>query len=399
VLSGVTVGPDESYTFTVDSGTTHTFDITADTNYQIQEVVVDGLSAEGNCVPPVITGVTNTTYTFTNVNESHRIRVSFEDHGDDCDTATPLECNSSADGNISAGDKDYFRMDVGSGILRIWTTGSTNTYGYLLGEDCDLFNPVASDDDSGTGDNFQIQEEVDAGTYYIAVGHSDAINGEGSYTLHVECTHIIRATAKSGGEIDPEGDIILEHGGTTTFTITPDGINTIEDVLVDSLSVGGVSTYTFYNVTANHTILAQFSLPPSSCNDISDVTMNTMMVGVPPNIVFLLDDSGSMDWEFMTDEGNGLFGGDYYPFDNPGDNVYSGRILLGDERGEWKSQWPGYNAMYYNPKTVYEPWPDWHATLENADLDDPRSHPRNATHTLNLDLTYYSVPVTPKDTP
>jgi len=393
VLSGVTVGPDESYTFTVDSGTTQTFTISAETGYQIQEVVVDGVAQPGYGG----SGVTESSYTFVNVNESHRIRASFEDHGDDCDTATPLECNSSVNGAISAGDKDYFRMDIGSGILRIWTTNKapdpdTDTFGYLLGDDCDLFNPLATDDNSGSGVNFQIEKEVDAGTYYIAVAHSDAINGEGSYVLHVECKHIIRSTAKSGGEIDPEGDVIVEHGGTTTFDITPDGINTIEDVLVDSLSVGGVTTYTFYNVTSNHTILAQFSLPPSSCNDISDLTMNTMMVGVPPNIVFLLDDSGSMDWEFMTDEGNGLFGGDYYPFDNPGDNVYSGHILEGDERGEWKSQWPGYNAMFYNPKTTYEPWPDWHATLENADLDNPRSHPRNATHTLDLDDTYYSIP-------
>jgi len=400
VLSGVTVGPDESYTFTVDAGTTHTFTISAETGYRIQEVVVDGLSAEGDCAPPVITGVTNSTYTFSNVNESHRIRVSFEDHGDDCDTATPLDCNSSANGYISVGDKDYFRMDIGSGILRIWTTNQapdpdTDTFGYLLGEDCDLFNPLETDDNSGPpGGNFQIEKEVETGTYYIVVGHSDAINGEGSYALHVECTHIIRATAKSGGEIDPEGDIIVEHGGTTAFTITPDGINTIEDVLVDSLSIGGVSTYQFFNVTSNHTILAQFSLPPSICNDISDQTMNTMMVGVPPNIVFLLDDSGSMDWEFMTDERNGLFSGwYYYPFDNPGDNAYSDdRILESEKRGLWISQWPGHNAMYYNPKSTYEPWPDWHHTLENADLDEPRSHPRHATPTFDLSADYYSIP-------
>ena len=33
--------------------------------------------------------------------------------------------------------------------------------------------------------------------------------------------------------------------------------------------------------------------------DISDTPMDTKVVTAPPNIMFVLDDSGSMDWEFM----------------------------------------------------------------------------------------------------
>jgi len=165
----------------------------------------------------------------------------------------------------------------------------------------------------------------------------------------------------------------------------------LEDVLVDSVSVGGVTTYTFNNVTSNHTILAQFSLPPSICNDISDQTMNAMMVGVPANIMFLLDDSGSMDWELITTEADGLFEHEYYVFNNPGDNkygtYYNDYILDYDDRGKWKSQWSGYNKMYYNPKNKYEPWP----TLSDADLDTPLSHPYHGTYTLNLSDPYYTV--------
>ena len=43
-----------------------------------------------------------------------------------------------------------------------------------------------------------------------------------------------------------------------TFTITPYTGYEISDVVVDSVSVGVVSSYTFVNVTANHTIHATF---------------------------------------------------------------------------------------------------------------------------------------------
>jgi hypothetical protein len=53
----------------------------------------------------------------------------------------------------------------------------------------------------------------------------------------------------------------------------------------------------------------------------------------------------------------------------------------------WKSQWQGYNRMYYNPAVSYEPWP----TLTNADPNNPRSHPTVADPTFNLSGTYHSL--------
>jgi len=49
----------------------------------------------------------------------------------------------------------------------------------------------------------------------------------------------------------------VASGGSITFTITPD-TNRIASVLVDGGSVGAVTSYTFTNVTANHTISASF---------------------------------------------------------------------------------------------------------------------------------------------
>jgi uncharacterized protein YgiM (DUF1202 family) len=68
----------------------------------------------------------------------------------------------------------------------------------------------------------------------------------------------ITATAGAGGSISPSGaDQILETG-SKTYTITPANGFAIKDVLVDGVSVGAVTSYTFSNVTAGHTISATF---------------------------------------------------------------------------------------------------------------------------------------------
>jgi alpha-tubulin suppressor-like RCC1 family protein/uncharacterized protein YkwD/plastocyanin/thiol-disulfide isomerase/thioredoxin/uncharacterized membrane protein YphA (DoxX/SURF4 family) len=71
--------------------------------------------------------------------------------------------------------------------------------------------------------------------------------------------HTIIATAGAGGSISPSGPVTVNHGGDQAFTITPDTGYRIDDVLVDGLSAGAVSSYTFNSVTENHTISASFT--------------------------------------------------------------------------------------------------------------------------------------------
>jgi hypothetical protein len=68
----------------------------------------------------------------------------------------------------------------------------------------------------------------------------------------------ITASASVNGNIDPCGEIAVEYGNDQTFTITPDPGYTVADILVDGVSVGKVASYTFNNVTADHTIIASF---------------------------------------------------------------------------------------------------------------------------------------------
>ncbi len=68
----------------------------------------------------------------------------------------------------------------------------------------------------------------------------------------------ITATAGNGGSISPVGVQNMPYNGNKTFTITPSEGYNIANVYVDGVSVGAVSTYTFSNVTSNHTIYAVF---------------------------------------------------------------------------------------------------------------------------------------------
>lgn len=69
--------------------------------------------------------------------------------------------------------------------------------------------------------------------------------------------YAITVTQGAGGRISPS-TVSVAKGSDKTFTITANEGYRIADVLVDGRSVGAVSSYTFENVTAKHTIEARF---------------------------------------------------------------------------------------------------------------------------------------------
>jgi hypothetical protein len=72
-------------------------------------------------------------------------------------------------------------------------------------------------------------------------------------------TNSITASANKGGSISPSGVTWVPNGDSQSYTITPNTGYQITNVLVDGVSVGAVSSYTFTNVTGNHTIAATFA--------------------------------------------------------------------------------------------------------------------------------------------
>jgi type IV pilus assembly protein PilY1 len=223
----------------------------------------------------------------------------------------------------------------------------------------------------------------------------------GSYT--------ISTSAGSNGSISPAGPVSVAPGGSASFVIIPDPAYAVDDVQINGSSIGAVTTYTFTAVSSDQTIAAQFILvgePPEAgnCLNVSDIPLDARYKSAVPNIMILLDDSGSMDWAIMTSGNQGRYLDHYeYVFDNPGGADFSCEgcqhydrdsiLTRGDRRLHWKTQWSEFNKLYYNPAIDYAPWPDGTTVLGAADVDNPRAHPLHATPTFNLSTSFDNVAV------
>src|SRR5204863_9539739 len=71
-------------------------------------------------------------------------------------------------------------------------------------------------------------------------------------------THVLMASAGTHGAISPNGAVTVTDSSSQTFTVAPDAGYAVGSVMVDGSSVGAVTSYTFTNAVANHTIQAAF---------------------------------------------------------------------------------------------------------------------------------------------
>ena len=414
----------------VDMGS-QTFSMTADPGYTVLDVLVDGVSLGAI-----------SSYTFSDVIEEHDITVSFT-------AVYEITATAAANGTISPSGS----VPVQSGHDQSFDISTDS--GYLIAE---LLVDGVAQADAESQSHF---------TYDFIAVHSD-------HTIEVRFDrgYVITPTATAGGTINPADQQEVAPGADSTFTINPDTCFDRIDVEVDGGSIGVVSAYTFTSVDADHTIHASFAARPplaittvagrhsaispsgstvaicgsqqqftinydpklkdlhllvnndshqivddgvyqggvcvatgtpneciytiasveedyvirlSEVFHMADYPLDIQTHPAPPNIMFVLDDSGSMDWEFMTPESGGKFNYEYYVFDNPGDNAYWGNVLSDEQRRMWKSQWAGYNKMYYNPSVTYSHWP----TLPDAAVppNATLSHPK-LTDSLQLQNQY-----------
>lgn len=87
--------------------------------------------------------------------------------------------------------------------------------------------------------------------------------------------YTLTATAGEGGSITPAGEVSVKEGASQTFAIAAQEGYAIADVLVDGQSMGAVDSYTFENVTANHTIAALFTKTASDVQFDNDFESET----------------------------------------------------------------------------------------------------------------------------
>ncbi|MBI5103224.1 MAG: Ig-like domain-containing protein, partial [Nitrospirae bacterium] len=121
---------------------------------------------------------------------------------------------------------------------------------------------------SGNQAVFTTSGQVNSTSYTVTVktgvkdlaGNAIISDYSWSYTTAALSAYTITATASTGGSISPSGAVSVSSGANMIFTIAPNASHHITDVFVDGLTQGEISSYTFTNVTADHTISASFAL-------------------------------------------------------------------------------------------------------------------------------------------
>lgn len=80
-----------------------------------------------------------------------------------------------------------------------------------------------------------------------------------------------------------------------------------------------------------------------------------------PNVVYTIDDSGSMAWRYMPDSASPVSGNDRWGLTfHPGDDTsgYTTRVFTTrvNDLLSARMRSPSFNTVYYNPEIRYEPW-------------------------------------------
>jgi hypothetical protein len=203
----------------VQSGANQTFTFTPAAGYRVAGVLVDGVSKG-----------TVSSYTFTNVTGNHIIAVTFT-----LDVFA-ITATAQANGGIDP-----------AGVTTV-SRGSSITYNIIPATGYKVSYLLIDGSAFGAATTFTFNN--------VTANHTIA-------AYFTPITYAITASAGANGGISPAGTVNVNHGTNKTYTITPATGYHVDDVLVDGVSVGAVTTYTFTSVTAAHTISATFAANPA----------------------------------------------------------------------------------------------------------------------------------------
>jgi hypothetical protein len=239
---------------TVTSGSDQTFTITPDSGYEIATLTIDGA-----------TTTPTSTFTFVNVTTDHSIEVTFiEKH---TITLTVID----GVGSVTFVDSPTL-LDGSTAILSI-TPGFAYTLGTLL-----VDGVTTTPTTTYTFADLQADHSVAA----IFV----------SLPMYV----ISSSTGGNGHIVSSESPVVLK-GGSHTVHIVPDTGYALSTVTIDSVPVVATTTYTFANVTQDHSIFATFikthTIQGSSGSNGSVNLIGTTTTNAGTNqIVTITPDSG-----------------------------------------------------------------------------------------------------------
>jgi len=300
-----------SGTIQVNAGDSQTFVITPNPGFGIKDVVVDDTTHLG----PV------TSYTFGNVNADHTIRAGFENLTFTIRASAGAGGSISPCGEVSVGGtmSQTFTITPFSGYLIAnvlvdgTSVGAVSQYTFLdvtadhTIEACFTPRPAYSIMASGgaggsispagavtvyqgdsqaftitPNDGYRVSNVVVNGVPQGAVTSFTFNNVMADHTIAasfaaITGTYSITASAGSGGAISPAGTVTVPQGGSQTFAIAPNSGYEVQNVVVDGVSQGKITTYTFAGVTADHTITVTFWKTSTSCQPFFDHFLGSVL--------------------------------------------------------------------------------------------------------------------------
>ncbi|HUJ16562.1 MAG TPA: chitobiase/beta-hexosaminidase C-terminal domain-containing protein [Nitrospirota bacterium] len=244
-----------SGTITVNKGSNLTFTITPNAGYTVRSLLVDGANKG-----------TGTTYTFTNITASHTINAYFK-----LITYT-IQATAGAGGSISPAGTTTLNMGAGQ------TYTITPAAGYHI---ADLLVDGAS---------------VGAAPSYVF--SNVTANHTISAVFGTNTPYIVTAATGPNGAISPSGAVTVFGGANQKFTMTADAGYRVADVLVDGSSAGPVTSYSFANVQAAHTISASFTPDVYTVTSTADVNGS-----IAPSGTLVLSKGASQTYTITPDPG------------------------------------------------------------------------------------------------
>lgn len=126
--------------------------------------------------------------------------------------------------------------------------------------------------------------------------------GEAVTLYAVWATYTITASAGSGGSISPSGTVSVAAGGNQTFAVTANDNYSISTVTVDSVSQGAISSYTFADVSGNHTITATFTYTGGSSSSSGGSATTYYTITATANEGGSISPSGSASVTYGSDK-------------------------------------------------------------------------------------------------
>jgi hypothetical protein len=216
----------------VNPGANQAFTISPNAGFIVSSVTVDG--ANVGAVP---------SYTFTNVQANHTISAAFQPI-----PAFTLTASAGASGTITP-----------SGTLTL-NQGSNQTFTISPNAGFIISNVVIDGVSQGVLNSYTFSNIQSNNNITVAFQPTAT-----TFTLTASAGSggTISGTNPTGKMLPLSGPITAIQGTSQSFTIVPNSGFVVSSVTVDGVSVGAVTSYTFTNVLANHTISAAFQAVPT----------------------------------------------------------------------------------------------------------------------------------------